>query len=154
MLIPNEPLYTRPVRSSRSGRLLPLSPLRTVRESFPSYGSSTLKTTFVVRSSIYGCHFFTYVYMVGKLAFISSIEVVFPLLFVRIRKALNLRMPNYFGGIEKRQFTCLLCISCRKYPMLVTSFFKVFGFNPMVAFVGMSAFGPSPQKFKNFVVQP
>lgn len=40
----NEPLYTRPVRSSRSGRLLSLSPLRTVHESFPSYGSSTLKT--------------------------------------------------------------------------------------------------------------
>ena len=47
----NEPLYTRPVRSSRSGRLLSLSPLRTVHESFPSYGSSTLKTTLVIRSS-------------------------------------------------------------------------------------------------------
>ena len=46
-----KPLYTRPVRSSRSGRLLSLSPLRTVRESFPSYGSSILKTTLVVRSS-------------------------------------------------------------------------------------------------------
>ena len=48
----NEPPYTRPVRSSRSGRLPSLSPLRTVRESFPSYGSSFLKTTLVVRSCI------------------------------------------------------------------------------------------------------
>jgi len=53
MPILDEPPYTRPVRSSRSGRLLSLSPLRTVLESFPSYGSSTLKTTFVVRSSLF-----------------------------------------------------------------------------------------------------
>ena len=47
----NEPLITRPVRSGNVGGLPRPCPLRTVREGFPSYGSSTLKTALAVRSS-------------------------------------------------------------------------------------------------------
>ena len=54
-------------------------------------------------------------------------------------------MPNNLSGIEKREFASLLFISCRKYPESVAFVFKVFGFNPLVALVGMSAFSPFSQ---------
>ena len=38
--------------SGRSGTLLPLSPLRTVRESFPSYGSSNSMLLFLHKSRL------------------------------------------------------------------------------------------------------
>ena len=53
-------------------------------------------------------------------------------------------MPNNLRSIEKRELANLLIISCRKYPKPITFGFKVFGFNPVVAFVGMSAFRPFP----------
>lgn len=43
----------RTARSSRSGRLLSLSPLRTVHETFTSHFSSTLKATLEARKSFY-----------------------------------------------------------------------------------------------------
>jgi hypothetical protein len=55
------------------------------------------------------------------------------------------RMPNYFCSIEEREFESLLSVSNREYPMLVAFAFKVFGFNPMVTFVVVTALSPFPQ---------
>ena len=44
--------YYHGVRSGRSRALLPSSPLRTVREGFPSYGSSFSKSLFVCRDRL------------------------------------------------------------------------------------------------------
>jgi hypothetical protein len=63
-------------------------------------------------------------------------------------------MPNDLSGVEKREFASLLFISSRKYPESVSFGFKIFGFNPLAAFVGMSAFSPFPQYFEHFIVQP
>ena len=52
--------------SGKSGALLPRSPLRTVRESFPSYGSSNSKFLFVVRNRL----------ILSTFSFISLIAVI------------------------------------------------------------------------------
>ena len=52
--------------SGKSRALLPLSPLRTVRESFPSYGSSNSIFLFVVRNRL----------ILSTVSFISLVAVV------------------------------------------------------------------------------
>ena len=52
--------------SGKSRALLPPSPLRTVRESFPSYGSSNSKFLFVVRNRL----------ILSTISFISLVAVV------------------------------------------------------------------------------
>ena len=62
----NEKAFTLEAESGKSRALLPPSPLRTVRESFPSYGSSNSIFLFVVRNRL----------ILSTVSFISLVAVV------------------------------------------------------------------------------